>query len=451
MSVADLVVEAFNVGFGPFFLLLFFDIFLEPRFPRLLHRISQVAFLASIIAAVIVITRSGVESNFFFELLSYVVLFTAFGKILYKDRVLEVSKPSATSLTIILLAFSTMLGVIAFSAESFIHGENLAPNSGFTQNSILLHMSLFTLIYIIPFTTAYVVTKNHAKRFFVLYPQFYLYLVSVSAFLLIVILFPMYNTFAFTGDLSGVIAFLVGSILLFVLAFIVLSTLYQRLTLKRRQVQLDFVRQRNELLSQNLNDVKHLHQERSKLAHDFNHHLSVLHNLAKEEGNEKLCAYIEGIHSPIRDIVPIENTGNEFLDTILMIKKQQAARQNIAMDINCNIITPLTIEPVDLTAIVANLLENALEACEKVEDPDGRYVFVDIKSQGAFLNIRIENSANDELIKQNKKMQTTKKNKELHGIGLKSVRSSVERYQGDILFERKEGVFIVSITLCLDL
>ena len=447
--VSSYVFFFFTGAFQVYFLFAFLDVFLQPRLSSTRHKIFRIVAVILTVVLLYVSSFYSEYGDFVYELILFIVTVAIYGKIFYKNKVFAITKPSPISIATIYLACVVLLSAVAGGVAILISGGGDIAGLTYDFDNIFQPI-VYILIGRVPILVAYVIIKKRMKERHMLFTSYFLYLVCASAVIMIVLLFPLYSTFAFSEDLSDIIAFLSVTFLLAAFLFIVLNVLYHRIKLSGQQAQLDLIRLRNELLNKNLNDVKHLHHERGRLAHDMKEHLSVIYSLAQVEGNEKLCTYIKKIHSPLKDIVRIENTGCEFLDIILTVKKQQALKLGVAMDIDCSITTPLNIEPVDLTAILSNLLENALEACEKIENCDERYVFVTIKSQGAFLKIRIENSADDTLIKQNMKMRTTKKNKELHGIGLKSVKSSVERYKGDIIFEQQDGVFIVSIVLCLD-
>jgi len=437
--------------FQIFVQLLCFDIFLQPRFSNVKHRIIQVMTTTFLIIMVHVTATGDNHVGFAIQLVAMFLSAAIYGKLVYRNKVFNFIQPSTVAISIIYNAYGVLLSGMAAGLAVIITGGDESIATMMDRPFDIPQAIIYILFGHVPVLAAYIMLKKRMKGQTLPHSSHFLYLVCASIVILAVVLFPVYAAFAHSEDLFGRIAFLSATFLLVVFPLIILGVIYQRGVLKLQQTQLDHICVKNELLSQHLNNLKYLHQERSKLAHDAKEHLSILYNLAKDEGNEKLCAYIEKIHSPLKDIVRIENTGSAFLDTILTVKKQQALKQGVVMDIDCDITPPLNIEPVDLTAILSNLLENALDACEKVKDIDERYIFVNIQSQGALLNIRIENSADDTLIRQNTKMQTTKENKELHGIGLKSVRSSVARYQGDIIFEQREGVFIVSIVLCLDL
>ena len=434
-----------------YFLLACFDIFLQPRFSHRRHKIFQAltAALYPIVVYYIAVVAINV-TNPVFPIIAMCLFVVSYGKFFYKNKVIDFVAPSVSSIAIVYYAGSMVLSAITASIAVLLSaGYFTIANVGAATE--LSHLALDILLIRIPIFFLYCLFRKRANRWKTPKTSYFLYLVCASAIVLITIAFPLYTSLAYGEGLLYSVAFLSATLMIGVLVFIVLSTVFHRLTLRGKEAHLSLIHMRNELLNQNLNDVKHLHQVHSKLAHDIKEHLSVLYNLAKTEGSEKLCAYIESIHSPLKDAVRIENTGDEFLDTVLTVKKQQAREQGVPMDIDCNITPPLDIEPIDLTAILSNLLQNALEANEKVPDPSQRYIYVDIKSQGAFLHIKVENAANGELMKQNKKMHTTKKDKTMHGIGLQSVRSSVDRYQGDIIFDSRDHVFVASVVLCLDM
>lgn len=100
----------------------------------------------------------------------------------------------------------------------------------------------------------------------------------------------------------------------------------------------------------------------------------------------------------------------------------------------------------DINIIIGNLLENAIEAAiqtdEKLLD-----VFMEFK-QG-ILKVEIKNSFNGEIKKNQKGFITTKERKELHGIGLQSVKKIVEKYNGALTISISENIFCVKLIMYL--
>ena len=104
----------------------------------------------------------------------------------------------------------------------------------------------------------------------------------------------------------------------------------------------------------------------------------------------------------------------------------------------------------DICTLLGNLLDNAIEACLKV-DNDKRYISLWIMPTVGTMSIIIENSVSDkvEIVRNTVALRTTKSNKRLHGIGLESVKSIVEKYDGEIALSCTENVFSVDIFMKL--
>lgn len=96
----------------------------------------------------------------------------------------------------------------------------------------------------------------------------------------------------------------------------------------------------------------------------------------------------------------------------------------------------------------SNILDNAIEACKKIED--NRYINIRGTIVKSYYIIKCENSKNNEIKIKNKKILTNKKDKFLHGIGLTSMKSSLNKYNGDLKFIDEENKFIINIYIPLD-
>ena len=105
----------------------------------------------------------------------------------------------------------------------------------------------------------------------------------------------------------------------------------------------------------------------------------------------------------------------------------------------------LKINVFDLNIILGNLLNNAIEAIEKAER---KYFFINIYFEKNILFIHIENTYDGNIIKEKETLMTTKEEKQLHGLGLKSVSSILEKYDGDIIYDYNDIYFITDVMLC---
>ena len=131
---------------------------------------------------------------------------------------------------------------------------------------------------------------------------------------------------------------------------------------------------------------------------------------------------------------------NFSVNVILMEKMKTAKEKNIPVDYRINIGEEVELEPGDMGVILGNLLDNAIEAGEKVANP---YIKLAVTQRNNSITIMIENRTLEET--KGGIGKTTKKDKKNHGMGLQSVERLVKKYGGELKLERETGIFRVKI------
>lgn len=177
--------------------------------------------------------------------------------------------------------------------------------------------------------------------------------------------------------------------------------------------------------------------------HDLKHHMNELKLLAKQQDNSSIINYPDDMQTFVNNPKEIVSSGNVEIDSVLNYMLQKA--KETLEDVTVKVILPEDMKhSFDLNVIMANLLDNAIEAAEKTEE---KRLNVNIRYDKGILKIEIENSYDGELKIENGKLQTSKKNKERHGIGLSNVKNMIEKYNGTIKFTTKENRFLVKVIL----
>ncbi|MRZ81835.1 GHKL domain-containing protein [Paeniclostridium sordellii] len=184
-------------------------------------------------------------------------------------------------------------------------------------------------------------------------------------------------------------------------------------------------------------------QDRVKrLYHDMNNHMLCIKSMSSEQ--EDLNNYIDGISKNLNEFKEIYNTGNMILDIILNEKKAKCNENNISFSCDINFSKCSFIEMTDVCSIFSNILDNAIEACNKINN-DEKYIKIRGTVVKSYYVIRCENSKINKVKIKNNKIITSKKDKFIHGIGLKSVKSSLKKYDGELEIEDFEGEFLLQI------
>ena len=201
-----------------------------------------------------------------------------------------------------------------------------------------------------------------------------------------------------------------------------------------------------ETLSENhIKDMELMMEKNRIQTHDMKHHLLVLREYGQEKQWDSLMSYLNELSE---DILAKKKTGwtqTGILDTILEQKKEKAESEGIEFSIQADRIGALPFSDLEICTLFSNLLDNAIEACEKIEG-NRRWIEIQITRKSGMLYLTISNSIKDRPSEQEGKLITNKQNHQLHGYGIKSVQKIVRKYEGDFSYQIRESEFIVTIT-----
>ena len=225
-----------------------------------------------------------------------------------------------------------------------------------------------------------------------------------------------------------------------IMTCITILFLYDRNTKQRSELSDE------RLISNSLKDrMKHYseiaeaYDRTQSLRHDLKNHLLTVRAKAERGDLEDCIAYIDNIIGNSPSSARFD-TGNTALDAMLGAKKEEAEKKGIRFKTKLTIPPQLPLADEDTCVIFGNALDNAIEACEKLDSD--RYIFVLIKYDGKDLICRIENSCPKNTSVTNK---TTKPNKHEHGIGRRNIERALEKYSAFTDTEVHDGAYILSI------
>ena len=136
--------------------------------------------------------------------------------------------------------------------------------------------------------------------------------------------------------------------------------------------------------------------------------------------------------------------GDAYIDSLISHKLYEAKEKGIDIEVSCNIISIGKINPPDLGILIANALDNAIEASEKVED---KKITLKVMMKGSYLHMIFTNYCINKEIDLSKTSKLHDKRN--HGYGIKSMKHIVSLYNGRIKFDRKDNLMEVSVILCI--
>lgn len=205
----------------------------------------------------------------------------------------------------------------------------------------------------------------------------------------------------------------------------------------RKRTYIKLVEYQTEQSEQHLNEVRSIHREMRGYKHDFHHHLQTLKGYMQAGEYERVVSYIDELDEKLQNVDTLLKTGNVSLDAILSAKLAQAKSENIAVTIKANVPDRLTLTDVELCIIIANLLDNAIEACRDVDSE--RIMRIYIAMKGKMLYFSMLNSAGE---KKSKKGGLFASNKTgIHGFGLRRAEAIIEEHGGWCKYNSEDGAF----------
>lgn len=228
--------------------------------------------------------------------------------------------------------------------------------------------------------------------------------------------------------------FFVASILIEVIMFyfvIKMGESYQ----EKQKVEL--IEMKNNMLQKSLDETEQAFKLWRSSVHDYKNNVIALTQLAEDGNIEEIRKYLSRENKLIDRKMFYIRTGNSVVDTIINTKQNSAEKKGITFAVNAAIPEKCNISELDIANILGNLIDNAIEASVNEREP---YIDLVIKQEKQFILIKIINKYSGEF---SKEMETTKQKKMFHGIGIVSIKSIVDKYEGEFLI-RKQGNEVIA-------
>jgi sensor histidine kinase regulating citrate/malate metabolism len=192
-------------------------------------------------------------------------------------------------------------------------------------------------------------------------------------------------------------------------------------------------------------EMKELYNTLRILHHDFKHHIKVIDELLQADNIKETKQYL----TEFKEQMPDSNFNyycyNQTINALLSSYNRRCKELNIQYKVRFELPETLSIKDYDICIILGNLLENALEACQKIEN--GREIELVIKSNVLRLSIMVRNSFNGIVKNKDGKLESSKKD---GGLGLPGIQAVVKTYDGRVTTDWNETHFTVYVMLNFD-
>ena len=178
--------------------------------------------------------------------------------------------------------------------------------------------------------------------------------------------------------------------------------------------------------------------------HDLKHQIAIL----RAEGmSQKSMERLDQMEADIKQYEAQNKTGNQVLDIILTSKSLTCQKHHIEMTVVADGTALSFMDVMDLSSLLGNALDNAIESVRQISDYAQRLIHVTVVQKKMFACIEVENRYAGEIRMKNGMPQTTKGDSRYHGFGVKSMRQTVEKYGGSMTISAEDGWFHLNLLI----
>ena len=219
---------------------------------------------------------------------------------------------------------------------------------------------------------------------------------------------------------------------------------YLELLAEKSELEYRLAKQSAEITHASLQEeeIRTLHQNVRKLKHDMKNHMMVLASYLNSNDIEAAKAYTSEILDKLNAMHSYIETGNSLLNHILNEKLEAARCLGISIQAEIETLSFASMRSIDFSALLTNLLDNAIEASQKEANAELR---IRIAAERGYHTIRVKNRITDSVLDKNPELSSTKKEKDLHGFGILQIKEIIDNYNGMYDFYEEDGFFCVGV------
>lgn len=321
----------------------------------------------------------------------------------------------------------------------------LQPMQGISQESFYLainaYMKLGTVAIIL---ILFFISRKKQIVFKQLKTEYVLMLLMFSVVSLLIVSYLEY------------LLMMLGNLTLFINGFIIILLticvnvalyflFYQLANGEEAKMRLQFIDFHLKQQKEQQDYMEHNYREMRKLSHDIDKYLTAVYKLLEQNKLREAMSELEKRKLEIGQS-RLFDTGYPLLNSVLAYKFRLAQEKSIQTQLFWNLNNKIELDLTDLSVVLSNALDNAIEAAAKVENTRP-FIAVRAEEKGFFLKLNISNNAVAAPVIENGKIVTTKEDKWHHGLGLESIQTIAHRYDGESFTEYKNNIFTLTIIM----
>lgn len=228
----------------------------------------------------------------------------------------------------------------------------------------------------------------------------------------------------------------VGLFVLSLIVFYIMESIKDR---EEKTIENALLKQQVAIEMDSVLSLSGAYDKQKSMLHDYSNQVATIRQLLAAEKYERASAYVQELAANIASAYHKIETGNDVVDAVLNQKELLCQKRGIAFEIRVDDLSGLPVRDEDFVIILANVIDNAMEACEQL--PQNRYVQVLMRRDEGQLVLSVKNPVAKRVKIDGNTIATTKKDAQWHGLGLRNVASALEKYGADYELISEEGWF----------
>ncbi len=428
-----ILVEAGTTLFEIILIRTFLDGFLEEKEHSVLMKclaISGAFALIFIVSTYLYTIPVAIILNFF-----SVTLILSF--ILYKGKFFHRLFTCVLLLALLVVAEFISVYILVLSLDfdpTIIQNNPVLKLAGVVIKNLL---SLAAIKIICNFRRSYV--RETGRLYFAL-----LLIVPAISIFISIIIFEMAR--AYNSDIPAVMMAFLGLMYINAIVFAIFESITRYLD---KEYKYQMMEKQLEMQINHYNKLAENREILSEVIHDFKNHLNCIYNLYKYNKGTELGKYIENLIN-VSDTEKIIDTGNPVIDALLNDKSNIAQKHGINFKKMLNLPSNINIAYNDICAILGNSLDNAIEACRRIENKAlNKEIELSMNCRDSYLIIVVKNTLDKAPLREGRFFRSSKESPSLHGLGMQSMERTVKKYNGNMVVKHDDTHFSVEIIMSI--
>lgn len=341
---------------------------------------------------------------------------------------------------VFMILVSMLRGRITF----FLSGKSI------NEISIQGSESLARVLGIVLTNTLYLVTAYILTRFFhdkiKLKKEEYIIIIIFYIIFLIVVLLSIAMSRNVDFSLIWQKTFLILDMLMFIANIIVLKMIFHINQQNHYEMENALLHMQITQQEKRIREEEKNYREVQLLRHDLKRYLVTYRQLLQDGKYEIIEADIDKILGKRLNTNHCVYTENTILNAVICEKMEQCSIKTIKIEVQVN--ADKDMDSIEYGVMLSNLLDNAIEA-EEQEKEENRYICLNIGVEQNMIHLVVSNYISESVLQNNALLETSKKNKQLHGIGLRGVKEFVNNKEGEIEIFEENHMLVVHICVCV--